>query len=88
MATLRHNAPVAGNLGVLAFGLSVCRPHLMPPGAVMPSIFWSSFHAVLPFQTKNAGAPHSPQVHLQAKQTPLTLPECSPTPRYAGSPKR
>ena len=58
---------------VLAFGLSVCRPHLMPSGVLMPSILRSSFHAVLPFQTKNAGAPHSPQVHLQAKQTSLTM---------------
>ena len=51
---------------VLAFGLIVCRPHLMALRAspLMPLICRSFFHAVLPFQTKNAGAPHSPQVHL------------------------
>ena len=39
---------------VLAFGLIVCGPHLMALRAcpLMPLIFRSFFHAVLPFQTK------------------------------------
>ena len=54
---------------VLAFGMSVCRPHIMS-FVLLPSIFSSIFHGVTPFQTKNAGAPHSPQTHLQADRLP------------------
>ena len=61
---------------MLAFGLIVCRPHLMASRARVPMPLASRtfFHVVLPFQTKNAGAPHSPQVHLQAEQIHLNEP--------------
>ena len=70
---------------MLAFGLSFCRPHLMPSTFLMPSMFKSSFHAFLPFQTKTAGAPHSSQAHLQAEQTPLILSRCSSTSKCTGN---
>ncbi len=53
---------------LLAFGLIVCRPHSEFPKSFfrMPPICSSFSHVVLPFQTKNAGAPHSPHSHLHA----------------------
>lgn len=66
----------------LALGLSVCRPHSIFSASLhfMPPITRSSLQAFLPFyiKTKNAGAPHSPQVHLQAKQAPSPSPGAAP----------